>query len=137
MIVADAPSNQKSSKEAGSRTSGPAGVKTAGEGTELRSVQDVLSIVRDTRTLSREDYPARIATMRRVQRFFEAHPLEPADAKALAKDLSALRYTPVRRSRAPDSDDDGDDPFEQLLKIRMERDQAWDELMQSLHGKSR
>jgi hypothetical protein len=137
MNVADPPSNQKSFEEAGSQKSGPVGVKTVGEGTELRSVQDVLSIVRNTRTLSREDYPARIATMRRVQRFFEAHPLESADAKALAKDLSALRSTPVRRSPAPDSDDDGNDPFEQLLKFRTERDQAWDELMQSLHGKSR
>ena len=133
--MATTPSVKKQSEEAESPATAAASEKAAGPGTELRSIEDVRSICRDTRTLSREDYPARIATMRRVRTFLDAHPLDPGDAKALSEDLRALRYTPARRSTAPGSDDE--DPLEQLLTSRRERDQAWDELMQSLHGKSR
>jgi hypothetical protein len=136
MNVADTPSKQKAPRETEPPASESANVTTAGEGTELKSVQDVLSICRDTRTLSRQDHKERAATMRRVREYLDASssPLDPAEAKALSQALDALRYTPTRR--APVRKDSGT-PYEQLLKDRGERQQAWDELMQSLHERSR
>lgn len=134
--MADAPSKQKSPREAEPPASESANVKTPGEGTELKSVQDVLSICRDTRTLSRQDHKERAGTMRQVREYLDASssPLDPAEARALSQALGALRYTPTRRSTMREG---GDTPYEQLLEDRAERQQAWDELMQSLHGKSR
>ena len=135
--MADAPRKQKSPREAEPSASESADVKTAGEGTKLRSVQDVLSICRDTRTLSRQDHKERAGTMRRVRQYLETSPsLDPGEAEALSQALSALRYTPTRRSPVREGSGSGT-PYEQLLEDRGERQQAWDELMQSLHGKSR
>jgi hypothetical protein len=137
MNVADTPRKQKSSGKAEPPVSGSAtDVKTAGEGMEPRSVEDVLSICRDTRTLSRQDHKERASTMRRVRQYLDASPspLDPGEAQALSQALGALRYTPTRRSPMREG---GDTPYEQLLEDRAERQQAWDELMQSLHGKSR
>jgi len=136
MNVADTPRKKKSSGKAEPSASRSADVKTAGEGTEPRSVQDVLSICRDTRNLSRQDHKERAGTMRRVRQYLDASPspLDPAEARALSQALGALRYTPTRRSTMREG---GDTPYEQLLEDRAERQQAWDELMQSLHGKSR
>jgi hypothetical protein len=62
------------------------------EGTELRSVQDVLSIRRDTRTLGREGYPARISMMRRVKEFLsmQPSPLDPGHLKGLGRPHAVL-----------------------------------------------
>jgi hypothetical protein len=141
MNVADTPRKQKSSGKAEPSASRSADVKTAGEGTEPRSVQDVLSICRDTRNLSRQDQQERIETMRRMRRYLDdrALPLDPGEAEALWQAFGALRYTPIRRAparKAGDGESDGK-PHEQLLKERAERQQEWDELMQSLRGKSR
>jgi hypothetical protein len=136
MNVADAPRKQKSPREAEPPASESANGKTAGEGTELKSVQDVLSICRDTRTLSRQDHKERAGTMRRVREYLDASssPLDPAEAEALSQTLDALRYTPTRLAPVREG---GGTPYEQLLKARGERQQAWDELMQSLHRRSR
>lgn len=141
--MADTPSKQKSSGQAEPPASRSAGGKAAGSdaGTEPSSVQDVLSICRDTRTLSRQDHRERIETMRRMRRYLDDRksPLDPGEAEALWQAFGALRYAPIRRSparKAGDGKSDGK-PHEQLLEERAERQQAWDELMQSLRGKSR
>jgi hypothetical protein len=131
-----APSKQKSSEETKAPASGPVDAEAVGEGAKLRSIEDVLSICRDTRTLSRQDHKERAGTMRRVRQYLDASPspLDPGEAETLSQALSALRYTPTRPSPVRES---GGTPYEQLLEDRGERQQAWDELMQSLHGKSR
>jgi hypothetical protein len=130
------PSKQKSSGETKAPASGPADAEAVGEGAKPRSIEDVLSICRDTQTLSRQDHKERAGTMRRVRRYLDASPspLDPGEAGALSRALSALRYTPTRPSPVREG---GGTPYEQLLEDRGERQQAWDELMQSLHGKSR
>jgi hypothetical protein len=128
------PSKQKSSAETKAPASGPTDAEAVGEGAKPRSIEDVLSICRDTRTLSHQDHKERAGTMRRVRQYLDARPLDPGEAEALSQALSALRYTPTRPSPVREG---GGTPYEQLLEDRGERQQAWDELMQSLHGKSR
>lgn len=131
-----APSKEKSSGETEAPASGPAAAEAPGEGEKLSSIEDVLAICRDTRTLSREDYPARTATIKKVKAFLDARrsPLDAGDAEALSEAFGALRYTPTRGARAPEGDDD---PLQQLVQSRRDRDQAWDDLIQSLSGKPR